>query len=69
MGRIFKYGDIYPITPGLQMRMPRQQSGGSQANRTGAIQGIAFSGFTGVKSPFDIAHKFKSIDKFGKIMN
>ncbi|MHA1143130.1 MAG: PH domain-containing protein [Candidatus Helarchaeota archaeon] len=67
LGRIFRFGDINPITPGLQAKIPRQ-SGSSTADAAQTAQTVTFMGFAGVKSPFDITYKFKSIVKFGKII-
>ena len=78
-GRVFNFGDLNPITPGQQMSIPVQ--GQSQANYGifGLISGSgmgyggtgsqSFNGFSGVKFPFDILYKFKSIDRYGKVLD
>ena len=78
-GRVFNFGDINPITPGQQMSIPTQ--GQSQANLGifGLILGggtgnagtsaQSFNAFSGVKFPFDILYKFKSIDRYGKVLD
>ncbi|MHA1783812.1 MAG: PH domain-containing protein [Candidatus Helarchaeota archaeon] len=78
-GRIFNFGDINPITPGLQMAIPvqGQSSGGGfgsfsafgTGSASNAYRPITFTGLMGVKNPFEILYKFKSIDRFGKVLN
>ncbi|NHI91941.1 MAG: PH domain-containing protein [Candidatus Lokiarchaeota archaeon] len=78
-GRVFHFGDINPITPGQQMSLPVQ--GQSQANfnitslifggsgSSGGMGPTSFNQFTGVKFPFDVLYKFKSIDRYGKVLD
>ena len=72
-GRVFSYGNLDPITPGLQLKMPAQ-SGGSAgtASLFGSMGGdnptVLPKNFGGIKDPFDALYKFKSIDKFGEIL-
>lgn len=65
-GRVFNFGDINPITPGLQMKLPRQ-SGPSSMSAAQSAQTITFPGFAGSKYPFLIVHQFKSIERFGTL--
>ncbi|MHC1591951.1 MAG: PH domain-containing protein [Candidatus Helarchaeales archaeon] len=68
-GRILNFGDIDPITPGLQAKIVQQaaqQSGGGY--NLSRLTTISFKGFAGVKDPFKIAHDFKSVDKFGRVI-
>jgi len=76
-GRVFSYGTVNPITPGLQMKMPGQAGsssgmgsivssfGGSGAR--GGAESLSITGFSGIKDPFYTAYKFKSIDTYGEI--
>ena len=76
-GRVFSYGTVNPITPGLQMKMPGQagsSSGMASAfsafgggSSRGGAESLSITGFSGVKDPFYTAYKFKSIDTYGEI--
>ena len=35
----------------------------------GAYRPMSFNGFSGVKFPFDVLYKFKSIDRYGKVLD
>ncbi len=72
-GRVFSYGTIDPITPGLQLKMTAQAGGSSGgAAAFGSLGGdgptMLAKNFGGVKDPFDVVYKFKSIDRFGEIV-